>query len=173
MILDTCRELLIQRNYTSITEDEDFFFAIDDQNDKFCIVKQSYTKLNCDSFAIILSTLLQMEIYHAILIYKVDATHSVKDSIKLLASERLIDQDKSVVIELFSEAELVNNITKHILQPQFRKLSLDEQIDYKKKFYPFGFIKTQDPIARFYGYKSGDIIEITRSDGIIYKYVKN
>jgi DNA-directed RNA polymerase subunit H (RpoH/RPB5) len=68
--------------------------------------------------------------------------------------------------EVFQEIELLVNILEHDLQPKFRLLSKNEYDEYFKTFEnkkrEMPRILDSDPVARYFGAKIGDIIEIIR-----------
>ena len=101
-----------------------------------------------------------------------DIIFIVKDKINNLdAFYTLFDgflQTNKVFIQIFSIDNLIRNITKHELVPTMRILSLEESKDVKKKYNiennsNIPLILNSDPSAMFYGIKSGDFIEITRT----------
>ena len=61
------------------------------------------------------------------------------------------------------------NITKHRLQPSsFDRLSKAETLEFRKKYgSKFPIMKSTDPIARFYDYDKGDIIQVTQRNGLV------
>lgn len=95
-----------------------------------------------------------------IIVSKCKATPKVTSSLELLNAQ------------LFSEDELRFNLTKHQLQPEFTALSTDEKnsiLDYYTKdsqgvqhpeYIPGMF--TTDPIRKWYNWKVGTLIRITR-----------
>ena len=87
-----------------------------------------------------------------------------------------IDESADLNIELFHVDELQYNITKHFLVPKhelfYRKNTIGA-FDFKKKYSSkFPFLLKNDPVARFYGFDTGDIIKIIRNEGIIFRIVK-
>lgn len=77
-----------------------------------------------------------------------------------------IEKLKSYDIQLFKYSELYINPTEHYLVGKHRILTRDEAINYlaKAKIKPSQLpkINDNDPVAKFYGAKPGDIIEIKR-----------
>ena len=72
-----------------------------------------------------------------------------------------------IEIELFFEDELQYNITKHILVPEHIRLSNNKAKKFKEKYgTKFPILLINDPISRFFNYKSGDIIKIIRCQKI-------
>ena len=74
----------------------------------------------------------------------------------------------SVNISIFKDRELLYNPTTHIDCPKFILLNDDEKIELMKslrcKLSDFLIIKQADPIIRYYGWKSGQIVKIIRDD---------
>ena len=110
----------------------------------------------------------QIDVFHAIIVYKDSATPVAK---------KIIEESNDILIELFQEEELSYNITKHYLVPKheliYEKGSKGAK-EFKDKYSDkFPIILKSDPISRFYGYKKGDIIKVTRKSGnIMYRIVK-
>lgn len=99
-----------------------------------------------------------------IIIYRSNVTSSAKKSLETLEYE----------FELFALHELQLNITRHRLVPRHTRVlpSEKEELDknYKGKL---PIILHTDPISRYYSFKRGEYIRITRKDGsIIYRIVK-
>ena len=89
-------------------------------------------------------------------------------------NENLLSYESSNVT-IFSIANLTVNITKHSLVPRHRVLDINESnkilkrlrvtrgnIPQINRFYTEEDNCKGDPVARFYGMRSGDIVEITR-----------
>ena len=101
----------------------------------------------------------QVNILHSIIIYGDTITPTVKKTIQTMTE---------MEIELFTESELLFNITKHILVPTHEKLSEFENKIFKKKFgVKFPIILTTDPVSRFFNFKKGDIIRVTRKNNYV------
>lgn len=158
---EICMEMLHTRGYDDITEyDDNDFYITNKDGDTIIVFFVDAPKFNIAFMAYYISIMNNMNFNHAIIIYKDGITPATK---------KTIDQLHDIKIELFAEEDLQYNITKHVLQPQFEKLT--DNKDYQK--YKFPIMKSDDPIARFYGYSKGDIIKITRKDGFIsYRIVK-
>lgn len=114
-------------------------------------------KLNKNIVANYFTEMRDMNIEHAIIIYKDTITPVTKKIVSV----------GSFKIELFSQDELQYNITKHRLFPKFRKLLADEAIEFKRKFgTKIPLMLTTDPVSKFFNYSVGDVIEV--DDGNIY-----
>ena len=74
---------------------------------------------------------------------------------------------RSFRIEVFTEAELLVNITKHMLVPKHEVLSDAEKgqlLDrYKLSNSQLPRILQNDPVARYYGLVRGQVVRIIRS----------
>jgi DNA-directed RNA polymerase subunit H (RpoH/RPB5) len=121
-------------------------------------------KLNIQGIKDKISTMNKEIANRCIIIYKSNVTSSAKKSLETL------DYD----FELFALHELQLNITKHRLVPRHTHVLASEKEELEKKYK--GKLPTllhTDPISRYYAYKRGDYIRITRKDGsIIYRIVK-
>ena len=101
---------------------------------------------------------------NSILIYQTSVTSSAKKSIETL----------EYGFELFSMDELQLNITRHRLVPRHHLATPDEKREldaaYKGKLPQ---LLHTDAVARYYAFKKGDYVRITRRDGsIIYRVVR-
>ena len=160
-VYQTCIEMLLQRNY-DITEID--LESLEISALKPCgepvMVTFSYTNnFDMESLKEIIQKMEENETDHVIVIYKNGVTSATNISLKSMHSKR---------IELFSRLNMTINITKHRLQPKFERLSDEEAKKFKKKYgTQFGIMKSSMPPARFYDFKRGDIIRITRNNGYI------
>jgi DNA-directed RNA polymerase I, II, and III subunit RPABC1 len=149
-----CISMFQGRHYTDIAEDDDRITATKPCGNKACafFLESSF---NNDRLKEYMSLMNQFAIQHCLVVVRDGITPHAKNAIKLLAE---------VTIEIFSEAELQYDITKHRLQPtKFERLSDEEAATFKNKFGIKGptMLRT-DPISRFYLYQKGDIVRIHR-----------
>ena len=91
-----------------------------------------------------------------ILIYKKTITSSGK---------AFMDK-KTTTIEAFKEDDFLVNITKHELAPMYKVLSYQEKkqlvVDLHTSETLFPRIQFSDPVARWYGMKRGDVLQVVR-----------
>ena len=82
-------------------------------------------------------------------------------------ARRELDQLQPCRIEIFSQDELVVNITEHNLVPKHILLSQEQKIELLKKYRVKEFqlprISVEDPIAKYFGVKKGQILKIIRA----------
>ena len=87
-------------------------------------------------------------------------------------AEQMSGHIPGVSVELFSEAELQYNITKHRLVPLHERLTPEEQKTFTTAYgTKIPVLLTSDPIARFYNFLPGDIIRVTRTRSPTESYV--
>jgi len=121
-------------------------------------------KLNIQGIKDRISVMNKENANKCIIVYRSNVTSSAKKSLETLEYE----------FELFAMHELQLNITKHRLVPKHTRVTQSEKEeldkDYKGKL---PVILSSDPISRYYGFKKGEYIRITRKDGsIMYRIVK-
>jgi DNA-directed RNA polymerases I, II, and III subunit RPABC1 len=89
-------------------------------------------------------------------------------------AKKVVENSLNVVIELFTIAEMMYNITKHVLVPQHIRLDVDDATAFKKKFgIRFPTLLYTDKVSKFYGYTRGDVIKIIRTNNFVaYRIVR-
>ncbi|MED6208968.1 hypothetical protein PIB30_050092 [Stylosanthes scabra] len=106
-------------------------------------------------------------VYNAILIYQENLTSYARQSITEMANR--------FRWELFQEKELLINITKHQLIPEHRvltdaeKKTLLERYTVKETQLPK--IQVNDPVARYYALRHGQVVKIIRPSETAGRYV--
>ena len=165
---NTCLELFEQRGYDILEKDEDQILGIKKDGKQVCAFMANTPKFNVERIQEYISIMKQIDVAHAIIIYKDNATPVAK---------KIIEESTEMVLELFQEEEVQYNITKHYLVPK-HELYCEKGSSNAKKFKEqysdkFPIILKTDPVCRFYGFNKGDIIKVTRKDGhVIFRMVK-
>lgn len=108
-------------------------------------------------------------------VFQLLETDSIRNAI-IIAKKWTGESEKSIAnvrfrikIQLFKYEELSFPIVYHSLQPKFRKLPSEEIEKLKQNHYITNLnllpkMITIDPVAKYYDYNEGDIIEIIRKD---------
>ncbi|KAK9832489.1 hypothetical protein WJX81_001238 [Elliptochloris bilobata] len=99
----------------------------------------------------------------------------VVGSLTPFSKQCLQEMQPAYYIEVFSDAELLINITKHVLVPEHRLLTTEEKkglLDrYKVKDTQLPRIQFNDPVARYYGMQRGQVVRIVRPSETAGRYV--
>jgi DNA-directed RNA polymerase I, II, and III subunit RPABC1 len=103
----------------------------------------------------------------AIIILRVDITPFAKQAVQ--------EMSEQFRIEHFKETELLIDITKHQLVPVHQVLTSNEKLELLKRYRlrdtQLPRIQPNDPIARFYGMKRGNVVKIIRPSETAGRYV--
>lgn len=160
-----CLEMLNQRGYDILESDSEKIIGKNSKDEKICVILSVIPKFNVERIEQCISFVNELEIKHAICIYSDNITSVAKTMI-----EKMVDMK----IELFNVEELQFNITKHRLVPEHVRVSSEAASIIKKEVgLKFGSLLKVDPITRFYGYEKGDIIKISRKNGVVtYRIVR-
>ena len=167
-VLDTCLELLKQRNYVDIQQLDSIFsiYARKSNDKKVCLVFHKQTKFNVAHVQEYTSRMKHEDIDHVIIVIQNTVTPMAK---------KVIENSCDIDIELFVRDELVFNITKHVLVPEHIKLDESDAALIRKRFgSKLPILSRNDPVSRFYGFKRLDIIKIIRKKTgfVAYRIVK-
>jgi len=104
---------------------------------------------------------------NAVLIVKVDLNPYAKQAVQEFSD--------SFRIEHFKEAEMLVDITKHTLVPKHVVLSENEKAEllkrYRLKETQLPRIQVNDPVARYYGMRRGQVVKIIRPSETAGRYV--
>ncbi len=159
-------ELLKDRGYPleAIHVDEDNVMADDPELGRILAVYVSETKLSVGTLKDVVS-ICEDERTDLLLVYKDSITASAKKTLESIYS---------INVEVFSMADRQYNPTKHELSSRHEKATPEEAADVKKRFgsgLP-GLLRT-DKMVRWYNFKPGTIVRVTRPGGhVIYRIVK-
>jgi DNA-directed RNA polymerase subunit H (RpoH/RPB5) len=189
---NTCLEMITDRGFNV----DNNFYEVSDADFKYMISEKKidiYSK-NPDNKAIYIKFFLNNKIKPSSIKAVIDeikqeCEHSKLDLVIVLKQKPnntflKIEKDKSFNnIQLMYLKQLQFNITKHSLVPTHTKCSEEEVNDVMKRFgitskTQLPVILRDDPVARYYNYKSGDVIRITNtnrpmnSNYIFYRHVK-
>lgn len=161
----TCVEIFQQRGYNIIDTDDKRITAVKSNGDLICAFVTGTLKFNTDRTQEYVRLMNELNIKHSLIVYGESITSAAKKINRNL---------KDLKIELFSEEELQYNITEHRLQPNFELLSTTDAEELKLQFgTQFPTLLKTDPISRFYGYQTGDVIKINRKNGYVtYRIVR-
>jgi len=165
-IKKTLEELLEQRGY-EITEENEESIIAKKNGEKICAFLETVPKFNMKTFQAYVGRLNELEISHGIVVYE-GITSAVK---KLLVNTA----ELNMTIESFDASTLRYNLTFHRLVPPHTKVSDEEATVLKQKYGATNFpiLKSSDAVARFYGFKKGDVIKIIRKTGFVaYRIVR-
>ena len=105
--------------------------------------------------------------HRAIIVVQAGMTPSAKQS--------LVDMAPKYILEQFLESELLINITEHELVPEHIVLTPDEKEElltrYKLKENQLMRIQANDPVARYFGLKRGQVVKIIRPSETAGRYI--
>lgn len=103
----------------------------------------------------------------AIIVVRMGLTPSAKQAMR--------EVGPTYVMEDFLESEMLINITEHELVPQHILLTTEEKEElfsrYKLKESQLMKMLTTDPVARYYGYRRGQVMKIIRKSDTAGRYV--
>jgi DNA-directed RNA polymerase subunit H (RpoH/RPB5) len=166
---NTIMELFEARGYITIEYDEEHIVGYTDLGELVCsFIPKFPTKFNVDQFQSIMNLMKQMELKYCIVVYANSITASARKMVEISAD---------IHIELFDVNDLQYNPTKHLWVPKhklYARKGSKKANDFITKYSNnFPIILSSDPISRFYGFKTGDIIEIVRhNEMVIYRITK-
>lgn len=151
----TREELTLLCAHNNNVNDKMYVFFPDDPKIGVKVVQQYAIKMEED------------QVQRAIVIVRAGLTPSAKQAMKNLGPE--------YVMEDFLESEMLINITEHELVPQHILLTVEEKEElfsrYKLKESQLMKMLTTDPVARYYGFKRGQVIKIIRNSDTAGRYV--
>ena len=163
--MNTCNDMLNDRGFieSGIIE-EQYKIYEKDTNKTMLIISQS-DKLNIDYMKEYIKLLSDNEIKSCIIVYNNDITPSAK---------KVVENLFQYSIELFTLNELQFNITKHRLYNKHEKLNQEERREFVEKYgIKIPVILEKDPVSRYFNFKKGNVIRVTRkNDIIVYRIVK-
>ena len=145
-------------------------------DNKKCVIKYVLSRVRVSNLKNFIGDLIEYDMVKP----NDDLIFIVKDKINNLDTfyslfDNFLETNK-IFIQVFSVDNLIRNITKHELVPDMRIVSQQEKDDIKEQYdidnmNNIALILKSDPSAMFYGVKSGDLVEITRTSETSGKYV--
>lgn len=164
-VRNTCIEMLQQRGYNRITQNENASIVASKSGETIVIFFNSTLKLDVERVKEYITLMVDSEIHHSIIIYKDSVTPVARKVIEELPKSA---ETNGLLIELFEEKSLRYNITKHRLVPKHTALSKSESAEFRAKFgTKIPALLKVDPVVRFYNFQRGDIVRIDRVDGYV------
>jgi DNA-directed RNA polymerases I, II, and III subunit RPABC1 len=130
-------------------------------------------RLGIKSVKDFIAMMLNVEIYHAIIVTQNDETPQARKAIEQSSEgtpEPTIEKKSPPIrFEQFKEEELQINITRHVLVPKHEALSEEEKTKFlteqNLQLSQIPRILRSDPVSRYYDFSEGQIIKITRNTG--------
>jgi DNA-directed RNA polymerase subunit H (RpoH/RPB5) len=156
-ITRVCREMLQQRGYTQIQRTSDGWEARTPTRVRVRVFFFHEHKLNVALIKWLITFMRQIRCSHAILGYVDAPTSSVTKVLQTLTD---------LTIELFHLREWMFNITQHELVPPHEWVQNHSIPPQELAKYPT--LKRSDAIARFYGFRPGNLIRIRRNEHSLY-----
>lgn len=136
-------------------------------NDKMFVFFPDEPKIGIKTVQTYVMKMEEEQVNRAIVIVKMGLTPSAKQAMRNIGPE--------YTMEDFLESEMLINITEHELVPQHVLLTTEEKEElfsrYRLKESQLMKMLTTDPVARYYGYKRGQVIKIIRKSDTAGRYV--
>lgn len=159
------KKMLEKRGYINIEESkEDFTIKATKESKKMISFICNENKLSIQGIKDFMSIMNREDCNCCIIVYRDSVTSSAKKSLEIMEYE----------IELFSIKELQFDITEHRLVPLHELVTLKEKEELDKNYKGrLAVLLHTDAISRYYGFKRGQYIRITRKGGLVcYRIVK-
>lgn len=160
-------EMLMNRGYEEgdIEINEDNIIANNDSMGNVIGVFVSEKKLSVNTLRDIISACESSGMERLILVYNDNITASANNTLKSVTT---------VAVEVFCIDELMYNPSTHRLASKHEKVDEEEASVIKSKYgKDLPILLRTDKMARWYNFKSGDVIKVSRPGGhIIYRLVR-
>lgn len=139
----------------------------DDPTDQMFVFFPEDAKVGIKTIKTYCQRMQEENITRAIIIVQAGMTPSAKQA--------LVDMAPKYILEHFLEAELLVNITAHMLVPEHVVMTPEEKSEllqrYKLKESQLPRIQQGDPVARYFGLKRGQVVKIVRPSETAGRYV--
>lgn len=138
-----------------------------DLNDRLLVFFADDPKIGVKTVQSYLMMMEEQGIRRGIVVVRLGLTPSAKSAMKNISADYYLED--------FLESEMLTNITEHELVPRHILLTDEEKLDlfakYRLKENQLMKLPASDPIARYYGYKRGQVIKIIRNSETAGRYV--
>jgi len=139
----------------------------DDEGNQLFVFFPEDDKLGVKPIKVYIDRMTAESVSNAILVLKVDITPFAKQALQEISD--------SFRIEHFKESELLVDITQHQLVPEHQVLTPNEKTEllkrYRLKETQLPRIQMNDPVARYFGMKRGQVVKIIRPSETAGRYV--
>lgn len=139
----------------------------DDPTDQMFVFFPDEPKIGIKQIQSYVAKMEAEKVRRAIVIVRQGLTPSARQAMK--------EVGPTFIMEEFLESEMLINITEHELVPQHILLTTEEKEElfsrYKLKENQLMKMLASDPVARYYGYKRGQVIKIIRKSDTAGRYV--
>lgn len=139
----------------------------DDPTDQMFVFFPDEPKVGIKTIKTYCQRMQEENISRAIIVVQAGMTPSAKQS--------LTDMAPKYILEQFLEAELLINITEHHLVPDHELMTPEEKKEllgrYKLKESQLPRIQQNDPVARYFGLKRGQVVKIIRPSETAGRYI--
>jgi len=161
------QKMFESRKYKDIQHEEKLILALDGDRKVMAIIIDG--RLNISSVKSCIGTFADNDIDVGIIVHEGDPTSSAKKTINHL------DTTGKIRVALFSQSYFLFNLLDHRLVRPHIRVKKEESNLIKKKFGAdkLPVILTSDPVVRYFNFRPGEIIAITRKGGFVsYRIVK-
>lgn len=139
----------------------------DDPTDQMYVFFPDESKIGIKTVKSYCQRMQEENISRAIIVVQQDMTPSARQALRDMAPKYILEQ--------FLESELLINITEHELVPEHCVLTPEEKTEllqrYKLRESQLMRIQANDPVARYYGLKRGQVVKIVRPSETAGRYI--
>lgn len=144
-----------------------FKAKIDDPNDHIFVFFPSEPKLNVKIAKRYAERMRTENVLRGIIV--------TKDAPTPIAKRAIEDLSQKYYIEVFLDAELLVNVSNHMLVPKHEVLSNEEKKELLKRYtvkeMQLPRMQSNDPMAKYLGIRRGQVVKITRDSETAGKYI--
>jgi len=139
----------------------------DDPTDQMFVFFPEEPKVGVKTIKTYCQRMQEENIHRAIIVVQHGMTPTAKQSLGDMAPKYILEQ--------YLEAELLINITEHMLVPEHIVMTPEEKKElldrYKLKESQLPRIQQSDPVSRYFGIKRGQVVKIVRPSETAGRYV--